>query len=191
MGAHQVSWEKDLSEVMSLDVREGFRGIGMGRSLTRASEEGARALPISMLFAFTHGPGFFFRQGYRQVGLDPLPQKIRAVRFNCVHYPDRKGIAVVKELDQLRTARGTEPAIGAAALKEGAVVPGPPSGGPDAPAVLPLGDPGAPAGLWPAPWDRGPPVRELRGRAGTADGGPGSPFRGSARPEGAGNLRRL
>ncbi|MDR1079824.1 MAG: N-acetyltransferase [Deltaproteobacteria bacterium] len=128
-GALQVSWE-DLAEVRSLCVAEGFRGCGVGRAITAAIEADARELAIRRMFALTYVPEFFFRLGYRQVSLDSLPQKVWAVCFSCVHYPDCREIAVVKELDPVvsGTVSGPDPRV---ALAEGAV-----------PAVLP----GAPVG---------------------------------------------
>lgn len=128
-GALQVSWE-DLAEVRSLAVREDCRGRGVGRAITAAVEADARELRIRRMFALTYVPEFFFRLGYRQVSLDSLPQKVWAVCFSCVHYPDCREIAVVKELDPVvsGTVSGPDPRV---ALAEGAV-----------PAVLP----GAPVG---------------------------------------------
>jgi amino-acid N-acetyltransferase len=126
-GALQVSWE-DLAEVRSLAVRKAFMGRGVGRAITSAIEEDARSLLIRRIFALTYVPGFFFAMGYRQVTLDSLPQKIWAVCFNCVHYPDCKEIAVVKDIAPALAAPGPEAA--AAARMEGAL---PPGGGPGAP----------------------------------------------------------
>ncbi|MDR2611479.1 MAG: N-acetyltransferase [Deltaproteobacteria bacterium] len=186
VGALQVSWE-DLAEVRSLAIRDGFRGLGVGRAITTAIEEDARALLIRRLFALTYEPEFFFRLGYRQVGLDSLPQKIWAVCFNCVHYPDCKEIAVVKELDPLLAAREPDPSIKAAALKEGAVAPGPLPGGRDAPAGPPLNGPSAPAGppIGGPAAPAGPLLGGLGAQAGLPLGGPGAPvgpLAGTLRP---------
>ncbi|MDR1314084.1 MAG: N-acetyltransferase [Deltaproteobacteria bacterium] len=128
-GALQVSWE-DLAEVRSLAVAEGFRGYGVGRAITAAVEEDARALDIRRMFALTYVPEFFFRLGYRQVGLDSLPQKIWAVCFSCVHYPDCKEIAVVKELGPPLSASvpGPDPRVAMAEGAAPAVCPGAPVG---------------------------------------------------------------
>ncbi|MDR1165387.1 MAG: N-acetyltransferase [Deltaproteobacteria bacterium] len=96
IGALQVAWE-DLGEVRSLAVRDEYRGQGIGQALTLAVEKEAWELGIRRTFALTYVPEFFVKLGYRIVGLDALPQKIWAVCFNCVHYPDCKEIAVVKD----------------------------------------------------------------------------------------------
>ncbi|MDR1608301.1 MAG: N-acetyltransferase [Deltaproteobacteria bacterium] len=97
VAALQVAWE-DLAETRSLAVPEEFRGLGLGRELTLALEAEAKALKIKKLFVLTYAPGFFEKLGYRQVTLDSLPQKIWAVCFNCVHYPNCQEIALVKDI---------------------------------------------------------------------------------------------
>jgi amino-acid N-acetyltransferase len=93
----QVAWE-DLAEVRSLAVSEEFRGEGLGRKLTLATEAEAVALRIQKMFVLTYVPDFFRNLGYSQVSLDSLPQKIWADCFNCVHYPNCQEIALVKTL---------------------------------------------------------------------------------------------
>jgi amino-acid N-acetyltransferase len=95
--ALQVAWE-DLAEVRSLAVPEEFRGQGLGRALTFALEEDARALKIQKMFVLTYVPEFFVKLGYSQVSLDSLPQKIWSVCFNCVHYPNCQEIALTKDV---------------------------------------------------------------------------------------------
>jgi amino-acid N-acetyltransferase len=97
VAALQVAWE-DLGEVRSLAVPDGLRGQGLGRELTLAVEQEARQLKVRRMFVLTYAPEFFAKLGYRRVSLDSLPQKIWAVCFNCVHYPDCQEIALVKDL---------------------------------------------------------------------------------------------
>ncbi|MDR1577832.1 MAG: N-acetyltransferase [Deltaproteobacteria bacterium] len=97
VAALQVAWE-DLAETRSLAVPEEFRGLGLGRALTLALEERARALKIQKMFVLTYAPVFFEKLGYHQVSLDTLPQKIWSVCFNCVHYPNCQEIALVKDI---------------------------------------------------------------------------------------------
>lgn len=97
MGALQVAWQ-DLAEVRSLAVPDELRGQGIGRDLTLSVEAEARRLGIRRMFVLTYIPEFFEKLGYGQVSLDSLPQKIWAVCFNCVHYPDCREIALAKDL---------------------------------------------------------------------------------------------
>ncbi|MDR2443080.1 MAG: N-acetyltransferase [Deltaproteobacteria bacterium] len=97
VGALQVAWE-DLAEVRSLAVPEELRGRGIGKLLTEAIEREALTIKVKKMFVLTYVPDFFIKLGYHIVSLDSLPQKIWAVCFNCVHYPNCKEIALVKDL---------------------------------------------------------------------------------------------
>jgi amino-acid N-acetyltransferase len=94
--ALQVAWE-NLAEVRSLAVLDEFRGLGLGKALTEAIELEARELDVKRMFVLTYVPDFFLKLGYRVVTLDSLPQKIWAVCFNCIHYPNCQEIALVKD----------------------------------------------------------------------------------------------
>ncbi|MDR3204989.1 MAG: N-acetyltransferase [Deltaproteobacteria bacterium] len=93
----QVAWE-DLAELRSLAVEENSRSRGLGRALAEKAEQDAARLKVKKMFVLTFVPEFFIKLGYRQVSLDSLPQKIWAVCFNCVHYPNCKEIALVKDI---------------------------------------------------------------------------------------------
>jgi len=97
VAALQVAWES-LGEVRSLAVREDFGGAGLGRALTLAVEREAVELGVTRLFVLTYVPGFFEKLGFEITPLASLPQKIWAVCFQCVHYPDCKETALVKSL---------------------------------------------------------------------------------------------
>lgn len=97
VAALQVAWD-NLGEVRSLAVREECGGLGLGRDLTRAVEDEARRLGVGRMFVLTYVPGFFEKLGYRITPLASLPQKIWAVCFQCVHYPDCKETALVRDL---------------------------------------------------------------------------------------------
>ncbi|MDR2302103.1 MAG: N-acetyltransferase [Deltaproteobacteria bacterium] len=96
MGALQVAWE-DLAEVRSLAVFPEYRGLGLGKAITAVLEGQAKSLGIKRMFVLTYVPEFFIKLGYRVVTLDSLPQKIWAVCFNCIHYPNCQEIALVKD----------------------------------------------------------------------------------------------
>ncbi|MDR2945494.1 MAG: N-acetyltransferase [Candidatus Adiutrix sp.] len=95
--ALQVAWET-LGEVRSLAVSEDCGGQGLGQALTRAIEAEALTLGVERMFVLTYVPGFFEKMGYAETPLASLPQKIWAVCFQCVHYPDCKETALVKDL---------------------------------------------------------------------------------------------
>lgn len=97
VAALQVAWE-GLGEVRSLAVSEDCGGRGLGRELTRAVEDEARRLGVERMFVLTYVPPFFQKLDYEITPLSSLPQKIWAVCFQCVHYPDCKETALVKDL---------------------------------------------------------------------------------------------
>ncbi len=116
VAALQVAWE-NLGEVRSLAVHPDYGSRGLGRDLTTAVEREAAALGVERMFVLTYVPGFFAGLGYQTVSLESLPQKIWAVCFQCVHYPDCKETAMVKEL----STAGARPAVEKTAAGPGAV----------------------------------------------------------------------
>lgn len=96
--ALQVAWD-NLGEVRSLAVDDPWAGFGLGRDLTLAVEAEARNLGVGRMFVLTYVPGFFEKLGYQITPLESLPQKIWAVCFQCVHYPDCKETALVRDLE--------------------------------------------------------------------------------------------
>ena len=97
VAALQVAWET-LAEVRSLAVDEQAGGRGLGRELTLSVEREAAGLGVERMFVLTYVPGFFEKLDYQVVPLSTLPQKIWAVCFQCVHYPDCKETAMVKAI---------------------------------------------------------------------------------------------
>ncbi|MDR1044027.1 MAG: N-acetyltransferase [Candidatus Adiutrix sp.] len=95
--ALQVAWES-LGEVRSLAVYEEYSSQGLGRALTLAVEGEARSLGVERLFVLTYVPGFFEKLGFKVTALESLPQKIWAVCFQCVHYPNCRETALIKDL---------------------------------------------------------------------------------------------
>ena len=93
----QVAWE-NLGEVRSLAVREECGGRGLGRALTKAVEGEAAALGVGRLFVLTYVPDFFAGLDFKVIPLAELPQKIWAVCFQCVHFPDCQETAMIKTL---------------------------------------------------------------------------------------------
>ena len=108
--ALQVAWES-LGEVRSLAVYEDFGGQGLGRALTRAVEEEAEALGVGRLFVLTYVPDFFAGLCFSVIPLAELPQKIWAVCFQCVHFPDCQETAMLKNLSQAPGATGHDQKI--------------------------------------------------------------------------------
>jgi amino-acid N-acetyltransferase len=96
VGALQVAWE-DLAEIRSMAIFPEYRGLGLGKALSHILESEAKRLGIKRMFVLTYVPDFFINLGYRVVSLDTLPQKIWAVCFNCIHYPNCQEVALIKD----------------------------------------------------------------------------------------------
>lgn len=76
------------AEVRSLAVDPEWQQHGVGARLVGALEADARRFGIEALFAFTYVPGFFRKQGYREVDRGELPLKawkdcLRCPKFTC------------------------------------------------------------------------------------------------------------
>ena len=66
----------DLAEIRSLAVNPGIRGRGVGARLLRYVLAVAKRRRIARVFAVTHAPAFFGRQGFVATTRLALPEKI-------------------------------------------------------------------------------------------------------------------
>lgn len=66
----------ELAEIRSLAVNPEIRGRGLGAKLVQYALTEARRRKIARVFAVTHGPGFFVRQGFGTSSRRALPEKI-------------------------------------------------------------------------------------------------------------------
>lgn len=80
--AVQVLWE-NLAEIKSLAVDEACFGRGVGRALTQACMDKARALGLKKVFTLTLEPVFFEKLGFERVIKDALPMKVWSDCANC------------------------------------------------------------------------------------------------------------
>jgi amino-acid N-acetyltransferase len=77
------SYGSDLAEIRSLAVRQEMRGRGAGAKLLSFALEEARARGIARVFAVTHGPEFFVRQGFATASRHSLTEKIERDCCTC------------------------------------------------------------------------------------------------------------
>lgn len=91
-----------VAEVRSLVVRDDARHAGVGRRIVAELTRRARVAGLDTLAAFTHGPGFFVRQGFSLVPHQWVPEKIQADCQACSLFRSCGQQAVVLSL----TARG-------------------------------------------------------------------------------------
>ena len=95
--ALHISWY-DLAEVKALAVDKDKQKKGVGSALVKACVEEAGALGIPRIFCLTYKPGFFKKQGFRQVDKMELPRKIWAECFTCPKFPDCDEVALVYDI---------------------------------------------------------------------------------------------
>jgi amino-acid N-acetyltransferase len=95
--ALHISWA-DLAEVKALAVDKEQQKKGMGAALVKACVEESRSLGIPKMFCLTYKPGFFKKQGFREVEKMELPRKIWAECYTCPKFPDCDEVALVLEV---------------------------------------------------------------------------------------------
>ena len=93
-GALHISWA-DLAEVKALAVDKDKQKKGMGAALIKACVAEAQSLGIPRMFCLTYKPGFFKRQGFKEVEKMELPRKIWAECYSCPKFPDCDEVALV------------------------------------------------------------------------------------------------
>lgn len=99
-----------LAEVRSLAVAPGTQGHGLGARLVRYALATARRRKIARVFAVTHAPEFFLRQGFAPAVRKALTEKVerdccicpkqRTCRLEAVMYqvlPERAALPLLAE----------------------------------------------------------------------------------------------
>ncbi len=77
----------DLAEIRSLAVDPEIRGRGLGARLVQFALAEARRRKIARVFAVTHAPEFFSRQGFATTPRRALPEKIARDCCTCPKAP--------------------------------------------------------------------------------------------------------
>ena len=95
--ALHISWA-DLAEVKALAVDREKQKKGMGAALVKACVEESKALGIPRMYCLTYKPGFFKKQGFKQVEKMELPRKIWAECYTCPKFPDCDEVALVLDV---------------------------------------------------------------------------------------------
>jgi amino-acid N-acetyltransferase len=95
--ALHISWS-DLAEVKALAVNKANHKKGMGAALVKACVVESKALGIPRMFCLTYKPGFFKKQGFKEVEKTELPRKIWAECYSCPKFPDCDEVALVYDV---------------------------------------------------------------------------------------------
>ncbi|WP_040948330.1 N-acetyltransferase [Gorillibacterium massiliense] len=89
---------KDLVEIRSLGITDGFKGQGIGRMLVERLMEMSREMGISKVMALTYEVEFFKRVGFTVVNKEIFPEKVWTDCINCKKQHCCDEIAVLKQL---------------------------------------------------------------------------------------------
>jgi amino-acid N-acetyltransferase len=95
--ALHINWA-DLAEVKALAVDKDKHKGGMGAALVKACVEESRALGIERIYCLTYKPGFFKKQGFREVDKLELPRKVWAECYTCPKFPDCDEVALIYDV---------------------------------------------------------------------------------------------
>ena len=98
--ALHVSWE-DLAEIKGMAVKEDHQRQGLGRLLTLACLEEARALGIPTVFCLTYKQEFYASIGFHQLDVMHLPRKVWGECYRCAKFPNCEEVAMVFEVEGL------------------------------------------------------------------------------------------
>jgi N-acetylglutamate synthase-like GNAT family acetyltransferase len=101
----------DLAEVRSLAVDPKIQGRGVGVRLLRLALGEARRRRIARLFAVTHAPEFFARQGFAATSRVALPEKIAR---DCCICPKQRTCDLVAVIAVVCPERVALPVLSAA-----------------------------------------------------------------------------
>ncbi len=96
--ALHVSWQ-DLAEIKAMAVKEEFQRQGLGRQLSLACIEEARALGIPTVFCLTYKQDFYTAMGFRQTDVMHLPRKVWGECYRCAKFPNCEEVAMVYKLE--------------------------------------------------------------------------------------------
>jgi len=89
------SYGGDLAEIRSIAVDPENRGRGFGARLIASARDEARRRGIARVFAVTHAPQFFERQGFAAAARQSLTEKIERDCRACSQQRTCKLVAVI------------------------------------------------------------------------------------------------
>jgi|HubBroStandDraft_6_1064221.scaffolds.fasta_scaffold10263_3 N-acetylglutamate synthase-like GNAT family acetyltransferase len=102
-------YNADLAEIRSIAVNPEIRGCGIGAKLLSFALQEARKRNISRVFAVTHAPEFFQRQGFIASSRNSLTEKFER---DCRACPKRRSCGLVAVSVTLSPERILLPVLG-------------------------------------------------------------------------------
>lgn len=97
VGALHLVWDA-LGEVRAMAIDPAVKGQGVGRKIVEQLVEEARGLGITAVFTLTYQPGFFAKNGFKEVPKEQLSQKVWKECINCPKFPNCDEIAMVRNV---------------------------------------------------------------------------------------------
>lgn len=96
-GALHVSWDK-LGEIRSLAVRKSKQKKGIGKKIMKICLTEAKELGLEKVFVLTYKPGYFRKFGFKDIDKYQLPHKVWRECIKCIHFPNCKEDALIKNI---------------------------------------------------------------------------------------------
>lgn len=90
---------RDLVEIRSLGITDGYKGMGIGRKLVDFLVEEARNRNMKKVMALTYEVAFFLKNGFTLVPKEIFPEKVWRDCIHCKKQFCCDEIAVLKRLD--------------------------------------------------------------------------------------------
>jgi amino-acid N-acetyltransferase len=90
---------KELVEIRSLGITEGYKGQGIGKKIVNFLTEEAKAQQIPKIMALTYEVAFFEKNGFTVVPKEIFPEKVWKDCVHCKKQHCCDEIAVLKRLD--------------------------------------------------------------------------------------------
>jgi amino-acid N-acetyltransferase len=90
---------KELVEIRSLGITDGYKGQGIGKQLVNFLTEEAKAKQIPKIMALTYEVAFFEKNGFSVVPKEIFPEKVWKDCVHCKKQHCCDEIAVLKRLD--------------------------------------------------------------------------------------------
>ncbi|MWC27531.1 N-acetyltransferase [Paenibacillus sp. MMS18-CY102] len=90
---------KDLVEIRSLGITDGYKGFGIGSKLVDKLIEQAREQNLTKVMALTYEDRFFVKNGFNVVDKEIFPEKVWTDCVNCPKQKNCDEIAVLKVLN--------------------------------------------------------------------------------------------